>query len=299
MSQYPSAPSIEPETLEDTQSAGVPSEAAAAAPRKWANSFETPEALVEGVKNIRSKLNLAQIEYPSPEAAEGDYLALQKSMRTPSLPQEAAVPVEPTDGQTVSIPRPEPAAGLADILERVGLTTEDIVNQWSANGSLTEDQYSKIQSTMPGVSKPVINEYIDGQFARIQARQFAQDQILQRSIELAGGPNGTKQDLDNVLMWAKVLPENDQIDFNKRLKDPNTYERAVRELVREYRDAGGADPSRTPIIQGGQTPVMAGSLAITNRAEYNEAIKKAAKGDQAAKTALLGISQEMRQSFRS
>jgi len=290
MSQAPSSPLIDSDS--------PPSQEDPAA-KKWANSFESDEAMLEGVKNIRQKLQLQQVEYPSVEAAESDYVALTKVMRSPTLPNGSAPAKEVPEDQSVSIPRSEPAAGISDVLSRVGLSSDGIIDQWHENGSLTDEQYQKIQSSMPGISKGVINDFIEGQFAVNQNRQFVQNQILSRSVEIAGGPNGTKEDLDAVLIWAKNLPQDDQNDFNERLSDPRRYERAVRELVREYRAAGGSNPNPAPLAQGGTTPVMSNSVAITTRSEYDEALAKAARGDQASKTSLLNLSSEMKQKFRS
>lgn len=231
----------------------TPPAAPPAEPRKYAGKYDSVEAMEQGYKELESKLG-----QPAPAAPA-----------TPPAPADppAAPAVDPTALSLAPLPAVAEAQNIEDIMQRAGVTSEDVAAEWQQNGRLSEDQYNKFQNL--GFPKIAVDEVIRGQVAQAEVARIGMEQSVSAAQQLAGG----EDQLKNLLAYgATALTPDQQVSINTRLQDPRQVESVVRELRDMHRDSVGASETRQH--GGGEAPASASGAGCQSAQEFGELIRQ-------------------------
>lgn len=121
-----------------------------------------------------------------------------------------------------------------EAVENAGLDMEALSNEYSENGELSEASLEALAKV--GISKEVVDAYIEGQEARSNA-------VREALLEPVGG----EEAYNEMVTWAADNLSESEIDtFNEALESGNmaSIKLAVENLNSKYTAANGAEPSR-------------------------------------------------------
>ena len=283
----PAAPAA-PLTPVVVQPPGV--ENAPAAP--LAGKYASVEELQKGIREASSKLGL--LAPPDGElvgdgktfkdvaSAEAYYKNIQK-MISAGRPAPAATPpgapVEPLKIGGDALPEDAPPEA---VLQRAGLTMEEIGTQWRKSGALTDDQYAKIQAAdsrlsklAPTAARSIINQTIKGEVSTAELTNMRRSAVQAEAAQIVGGV----EQLQTLLREAQTfVPAADRAGFDKLLDNASTMTAAVRTLKQmqaEHNKTAGSGS-----IASGSIP--SGSSGPKTVREYLALEKRAVSGDKAA-----------------
>lgn len=276
-----------------------------------AGKYNTPEDAAKGINEIRGKIGLPALADDdalglanNPAKFEPEYKAMQAILSRgggqhqtdpgnnqpggdnppqgsqPNRDASGRFAQNNTDGGGLNIAPPEISdeSSIPEILEAVGVTTDEITEQWSSNGELTAEQYAKFKSANPGFTKTVVDAFIQGQAASAQAAAAQQNQIVTEAQQMTGG----ETQLNNLIAWARtnITPAelgdaaNPQPGtLNHRLKNPNLWRGAVTELMARHQSALGS--GKASPLASGTAPAAGGGAAYTRLRDYTKACSEA------------------------
>ena len=299
--------------------ATAPAEPPAEEAPKLAGKFVTPDDLQQGIRELAKTIEYPisdgdligpDSQFPDVDTAVTAYNALNRMrsrmqdtqepaatvpVETPpdSTPDKIATTDEPTTDANLQVaPAPPADLDLNVVLERAGLTEESIAEQFQSSSELTEDQYNKLQSQLPSVSRKMINDYLTAVQAATVAAQGQRNDMVAKAVNMVGG----QQQLDTLKAWAASnIPSAELGDpekpdpgtINHRLLSPALYESAVRELSMRHRESIGAAGTGTLVDTSGAPAVAPAGNTIASRPEYFKIVNRASRGDEAAQQQLL------------
>ena len=115
--------------------------------------------------------------------------------------------------------------------------------EWAEKGELSEDTYTALAKA--GISKDVVDNYIDG----VQARQEA---VNQKAFNKAGG---SEESYKEMTAWAATnLSESEIAAYDKTLSDPTTMESAVEGLYAKFTAASNSEGKTVHGNPGSSSP---------------------------------------------
>lgn len=150
------------------------------------------------------------------------------------------------------------------LLADIGVSSDDITNQWRENGSLSDDVYQKFEHNK-GLSREMVDQFLAGQ----QALGLLQQQQRQKAMEAVYDIAGGQEQATNVLEWARDnLPE-DYRWIHQQMTSPNATEAAARRAMEyatyKYAQANG-QPGQN--VEGQRSPSsQADKLVVRNSSD--------------------------------
>lgn len=259
--------------------------------------FKTPDDFGKAHGELAKHLELGDLPtFKDQDSAVKHYQWLEKTQgRLGSA--KAAAPSAPADDGSLRIG--QPAAAIPDdedlpgIFGRAGVSEAELVAEWTKSGKLTDEQYTKLTKARPGLGKAVINEIAEGRKAKAELSKMVMESAVGQAAQFVGG----KDQLANLLADAgKFIPASEQDGFNKLLADHRTVGAAVKTLKTMHAEWVKSGNSGNLANAGGGS---ASSGAATSRAELNELIARANRGDDAARRRVIATTQEVEATWQS
>lgn len=177
--------------------------------------FKTQDDLLKAYKELESKIG-------APKAPD--------SPVSPATPPTTAPTGDLKTGEAASLTIDATAATAA--AASAGFKMADLSAEYAANGDLTPETYAKLEKA--GFGKDVVEVFIDGQKARVQAEHT---QILTKA-------GVTSESFGAMIEWAKVtLSPEDIKSYNDAVNGPvGTRQFALEAMHHRFVRAQGSDP---------------------------------------------------------
>lgn len=295
----PTPTSVTPASPTTPPAEGTPPPAA-----KFVGKYESQDAFEQGIREAAkmtgrefaadTKIIGSDGIFRDIKEAEVGYKALQRMAARqapaakpgdPAPNDPPAVPVKPT----VPANKPEdqlaiddvpitPDADVNTVLQAVGVTAEDISQQWTTNGKLDDATYQKFAAK--GYPRALVDSYLHGQAAEAQALQ-AQVQTIRQTVTQSLGGEQAESTLRD---WARSeLKGKDPTfdDLNAAVDaNPRLYPALMNYVQTRHAAAIGSTGSR-PLVNGGGSPPTS-VTPINNRQEYFAVNRAARRGDATA-----------------
>lgn len=274
---------------------------------KLADKYDDQPALEKGYRELRGAMELAVPEEGKPlvgadapfrdvkslESAYKELSTLQRRIpsKKPDAPKPDDKPAPKADEGSPLRVRPvgEPTGDdeanlqtIETVLSKAGLKSEDVVKQWTDNGSLDPDTYKAFGRA--GWKKEAVDSFIAGQHAIVQLAQIRRDTAVKAAETKVGG----KEQLNTILAWAAVnVPKNTLDALGAKLdKDDSYYPEYVDGLAQLYTAKNGASGR---IIEGGGGGGVGGPKTF---ADLRALTAKADRGDAAAQRAIINMTED-------
>jgi hypothetical protein len=122
-----------------------------------------------------------------------------------------------------------------------------------------------------GISKNVVNEFMQGQMARSTNTQFVQKEAQSKAVQMAGG----EQELENLFSWAGKRFQSEPAkleEINNRLGDPKQFEGAIKELLYDFKVQSGTGFTQQ-LVEGNAMPNVSSGFSSVD--EFVSAMKAA------------------------
>ena len=236
------------------------------------------ESLKIGEELMAKQEKMLAGKYKSAEDLEAAYLELQKKLGDAPATEEAEPETEYqfyTDDGGVNYDTANEVYGeqLGNLFKSNEIDPFEMAKHFEENnGTLTDDMYSKLEST--GLSKEIIDNYLEGVKGNLGMSQENASPVLSESEikdlkNIAGGERGYEQLMD----WAgNNLTAQDAKNYDDVLATGNkaAISFAVKALMGQYEDANGRDSN---IVTGKQSSTenyrsMAEVVRDMNKPEY-------------------------------
>ena len=236
------------------------------------------ESLKIGEELMAKQEKMLAGKYKSAEELESAYLELQKKLGDAPATEEAEPETEYqfyNDDGGVNYDTANEVYGeqLGNLFKSNEIDPFEMAKHFEENnGTLTDDMYSKLEST--GLSKEIIDNYLEGVKGNLGMSQENASPVLSESEikdlkNIAGGERGYEQLMD----WAgNNLTEQDAKNYDDVLATGNkaAISFAVKALMGQYEDANGRDSN---IVTGKQSSTenyrsMAEVVRDMNKPEY-------------------------------
>ena len=236
------------------------------------------ESLKIGEELMAKQEKMLAGKYKSPEELESAYLELQKKLGDAPATEEAEPETEYqlyNDDGGVNCDTANEVYGeqLGNLFKSNEIDPFEMAKHFEENnGTLTDDMYSKLEST--GLSKEIIDNYLEGVKGNLGMSQENASPVLSESEikdlkNIAGGERGYEQLMD----WAgNNLTAQDAKNYDDVLATGNkaAISFAVKALMGQYEDANGRDSN---IVTGKQSSTenyrsMAEVVRDMNKPEY-------------------------------
>lgn len=266
-----------------------------------AGKFADEAALSKGIQEARKAIGLTPFPdsvkiigadglFIDAKSAESEYKSYERQIGKPKEP--AAPAVTPATPAVMPVLGGEPLAddaAPAQVLERAGLKQQDLIETWTKNGALTDEQYSKLKEADPRLSrlnaaqaKAIVNQEFRLNDAQSKLNQIAVNDAITSAHAIAGG----KDKFDALILEApKFVPASEREGLDLLVKNPKTLAMATRILMTMHADSVGAAGAK-PVV-GGQPG--GGQPQITTTAEYLAVEKRAVAGDKGAQATILAM----------
>ena len=236
------------------------------------------ESLKIGEELMAKQEKMLAGKYKSPEELESAYLELQKKLGDAPATEEAEPETEYqfyNDDGGVNYDTANEVYGeqLGNLFKSNEIDPFEMAKHFEENnGTLTDDMYSKLEST--GLTKEIIDNYLEGVKGNLGMSQENASPVLSESEikdlkNIAGGERGYEQLMD----WAgNNLTAQDAKNYDDVLATGNkaaiSFE--VKALMGQYEDANGRDSN---IVTGKQSSTenyrsMAEVVRDMNKPEY-------------------------------
>ena len=243
------------------------------------------ESLKIGEELMAKQEKMLAGKYKSPEELESAYLELQKKLGDAPATEEAEPETEYqfyNDDGGVNYDTANEVYGeqLGNLFKSNEIDPFEMAKHFEENnGTLTDDMYSKLEST--GLTKEIIDNYLEGVKGNLGMSQENASPVLSESEikdlkNIAGGERGYEQLMD----WAgNNLTAQDAKNYDDVLATGNkaAISFAVKALMGQYEDANGRDSN---IVTGKQSSTenyrsMAEVVRDMNKPEYrtDEAVR--------------------------
>ena len=236
------------------------------------------ESLKIGEELMAKQEKMLAGKYKSPEELESAYLELQKKLGDAPATEEAEPETEYqfyNDDGGVNYDTANEVYGeqLGNLFKSNEIDPFEMAKHFEENnGTLTDDMYSKLEST--GLSKEIIDNYLEGVKGNLGMSQENASPVLSESEikdlkNIAGGERGYEQLMD----WAgNNLTAQVAKNYDDVLATGNNaaISFAVKALMGQYEDANGRDSN---IVTGKQSSTenyrsMAEVVRDMNKPEY-------------------------------
>ena len=236
------------------------------------------ESLKIGEELMAKQEKMLAGKYKSAEDLEAAYLELQKKLGDAPATEEAEPETEYqfyNDDGGVNYDTANEVYGeqLGNLFKSNEIDPFEMAKHFEENnGTLTDDMYSKLEST--GLSKEIIDNYLEGVKGNLGMSQENASPVLSESEikdlkNIAGGERGYEQLMD----WAgNNLTAQDAKNYDDVLATGNkaAISFAVKALMGQYEDANGRDSN---IVTGKQSSTenyrsMAEVVRDMNKPEY-------------------------------
>ena len=236
------------------------------------------ESLKIGEELMAKQEKMLAGKYRSAEDLEAAYLELQKKLGDAPATEEAEPETEYqfyNDDGGVNYDTANEVYGeqLGNLFKSNEIDPFEMAKHFEENnGTLTDDMYSKLEST--GLSKEIIDNYLEGVKGNLGMSQENASPVLSESEikdlkNIAGGERGYEQLMD----WAgNNLTAQDAKNYDDVLATGNkaAISFAVKALMGQYEDANGRDSN---IVTGKQSSTenyrsMAEVVRDMNKPEY-------------------------------
>ena len=236
------------------------------------------ESLKIGEELMAKQEKMLAGKYKSPEELESAYLELQKKLGDAPATEEAEPETEYqfyNDDGGVNYDTANEVYGeqLGNLFKSNEIDPFEMAKHFEENnGTLTDDMYSKLEST--GLTKEIIDNYLEGVKGNLGMSQENASPVLSESEikdlkNIAGGERGYEQLMD----WAgNNLTAQDAKNYDDVLATGNkaAISFAVKALMGQYEDANGRDSN---IVTGKQSSTenyrsMAEVVRDMNKPEY-------------------------------
>ncbi len=255
-------PATEPTAAPAANSAIVaPVAATAAAPQTAAveRPANIPEKFWTGsVADSTQKMSDAytQLEQKQATQAKPDASADDGSLAIPGVDKPAAA-------QAQSLP---PEATIDQVVTKSGLDPYELGQRFRDNGGVTDEDLAKLQTTMPGLTQGMVNQYMQMTIAQAEVTNR---QINQTAIDTAGG----QEQLTNLVAWAdQNLSQDELASFNADAQNPAKIADVINALKARYAKNLGADKTNALITGDGTSAANSGAFADRN--EFLAAMRK-------------------------
>ncbi len=204
-------------------------------------------------------------KFYNPTTGDVNYVEWGKAHTGLETQMHQAKPADPTPQIT-----PPPAsenATVEQILVDTGITDEQISQQWTEHGKLSDDQYAALANK--GFNKNVVDTHMNAQVALSTVRRQEVQVALKQAHDLVGG----EQQLKNLLTWAgaTITDPARMARINKQLEDPKQMNDAVTLLDAEHAKAVNAGTAQNLVTGGTAAPTSVGVVYATIE-EQNAAI---------------------------
>ena len=236
------------------------------------------ESLKIGEELMAKQDKMLAGKYKSPEELESAYLELQKKLGDAPATEEAEPETEyqfynADGGVNYDTANEVYGEQLGNLFQSNDIDPFEMSKHFEENnGTLTDDMYSKLEST--GLSKEIIDNYLEGVKGNLGMSQENASPVLSESEikdlkNIAGGERGYEQLMD----WAgNNLTAQDAKNYDDVLATGNkaAISFAVKALMGQYEDANGRDSN---IVTGKQSSTenyrsMAEVVRDMNKPEY-------------------------------
>ena len=236
------------------------------------------ESLKIGEELMAKQQKMLAGKYKSAEDLEAAYIELQKKLGDAPATEEAEPETEYqfyNDDGGVNYDTANEVYGeqLGNLFKSNEIDPFEMAKHFEENnGTLTDDMYSKLEST--GLSKEIIDNYLEGVKGNLGMSQENASPVLSESEikdlkNIAGGERGYEQLMD----WAgNNLTAQDAKNYDDVLATGNkaAISFAVKALMGQYEDANGRDSN---IVTGKQSSTenyrsMAEVVRDMNKPEY-------------------------------
>ena len=236
------------------------------------------ESLKIGEELMAKQEKMLAGKYKSAEDLEAAYLELQKKLGDAPATEEAEPETEYqlyTDDGKVNYDTANEVYGeqLGNLFQSNDIDPFEMAKHFEENnGTLTDDMYSKLEST--GLSREIIDNYLEGVKGNLGMSSQDTSPVLSESEikdlkNIAGGERGYDQLMD----WAgNNLTAQDAKNYDDVLATGNkaAISFAVKALMAQYEDANGRDSN---IVTGKQSSTenyrsMAEVVRDMNKPEY-------------------------------
>lgn len=163
--------------------------------------------------------------------------------------------------------RPKTAEMSMDaLLQEAKLDGNEMAVNWSKDGKLTDEQYSK--AVKLGWSRELVDTFMRGQAAHAQNTVYANQRLLERGFEMAGG----REEFESLIRWANdKLPQERIEALDERFKDPRQFESVVKELLYDWQQETGRGKINQTILAGEAMPNMSSGFSSVD--EYLAAMQ--------------------------
>tara|TARA_B100000214_G_scaffold270426_1_gene200814 strand:- start:285 stop:1055 length:771 start_codon:yes stop_codon:yes gene_type:complete len=201
-------------------------------------SNETPPMSAQDMDSLRDENGLIAGKFKTYEDMAASYKELEGKLGA----IEQTKTEETTEGEAESQdwnPQEIYGEGLANVLEEVGIDTQEITNVFEETGNIREEDYQKLGEA--GFSKQIIDTYLNGLRGGAVSTEIEQAQ-LDDILSVTGGEEGYSKLRD----WTqKNMPDETLKAFDKILdtQDPTMIKVAVEGFASKMRQAEGFEPS--------------------------------------------------------
>lgn len=278
-----------------------------------AGKYETPEAFDKGFREIAGKIGIEIPEdtpiiakdgkglFASQDAAVTGYKGYETALGKITAAAKPATPATPPkpgeDPLIVKAQEPETPAEdepLDALLQRAGLKTEDVIEQWQEKGDLTPEQYKALGKHH--VTKAMARAFMEGQAAVAAIAMQRQEAAVAAAEKIVGG----KPQLDTLREWASKNIKPDELNRLAAIIDPkrggsrDNYPEYVEMLAARHAKAVGSGGAQ-PLVQGGAGTPTQGAKDGT---EFSDLVRRAGMGDASAIAAINATPQDRIDSWK-
>lgn len=242
-----------------------------------AGKYATEADLDQGIAKSVEHLGLGGIARTSFNDID-DKISFYQTLSS-QMTQPAATPIPSSTEQASPLAIQKPTdlvtqdMGINEVIEKAGVSREDIAAHFSEHGHVNPKDVIKIQKVLPSFSPTMINDHARMAMNDAKHQGHVNQQITAGAALIAGG----EAQLQNLMLFASGLPEVTRNSLNQQLSNVDTYSDAVHTLMRrQLADGGGA---ATDATQGtGPAPQGSNATPFKNNREWSDAKKDSRYG---------------------
>jgi hypothetical protein len=219
-----------------------------------AGKYKDEPALDKGTLELLTKL------YGSKE--EG-YKALESLLGKPKT-EDGKTPLPTIKEPNKAADKPLEIKTAEDVLKQAGLNLADFSKEFMDKGQLSEDSYTKLAAK--GYSKEIVDDWIDGQKAKVELQRIEGEKIVSEVHTVVGG----KESYEVMVQWASQNLTQDEIKvLNEGLLGDMAHAKIAAEMLKQkYTAVNG----KNPLLYMGTSPSTSADI-FRSKAELTAAMK--------------------------
>lgn len=167
------------------------------------------------------------------------------------------------DDTPLAIPDDQTGLNPDKIVEKAGLQTSDLVSQWVAGGSLTDEQYEALEAA--GASRDAVDAYFEGSMAK----------VIKSDVEALGKFGWTKQEFDVAAQWLRDTDPDKADQLKAKLYQGADAKEAAIAQLKILHDAHVA---KNPRLASGE--LAPGARPMDDETFLREQMKRVTSGDK-------------------